>query len=146
MIIRSAAISDAVWLQKINRQALGYDQSLEFTKQQLQLTLNDANHYLIAVAVDERNGEVVGYVHAELYRELYAEDAMNVLALAVQNERRGTGIGRQLMRWLSEEAEKLQILTIRLNSGIERTAAHDFYRHIGFTEVKTQKKFLKKMK
>ncbi|CAK1228299.1 Ribosomal protein S18 acetylase RimI and related acetyltransferases (RimI) [Fructobacillus fructosus] len=26
------------------------------------------------------------------------------------------------------------------------SCTHDFYRHIGFTEVKTQKKFLKKMK
>jgi ribosomal protein S18 acetylase RimI-like enzyme len=34
---------------------------------------------------------------------------------------------------------------IKLNSRVERTEAHGFYEHIGYTHKKTQKYFYKKL-
>lgn len=48
------------------------------------------------------------------------------------------------MHWLEEAAER-GIHAIRLNSGASRTEAHAFYQHLGFEEIKLQKKFVKQV-
>lgn len=66
----------------------------------------------------------------------------NIMALAVDQ---GQGIGTQLMLAIEAEAKKLGISTIRLNSNTKRTGAHQFYRKIGYSYDKTQKRFSKQV-
>ena len=47
------------------------------------------------------------------------------------------------MGWLEDQALKNGLTNIRLNSGMSRTAAHNFYEYIGYKHIKDQKKFLK---
>ncbi len=47
------------------------------------------------------------------------------------------------MGWLEDQALKNDLTNIRLNSSMSRTAAHNFYEHIGYKHIKDQKKFLK---
>ncbi|MBS9335993.1 GNAT family N-acetyltransferase [Fructobacillus papyrifericola] len=145
-MIREALLADASALCQINRDEMGYNVSVEFTKEQLALLLKDQNHHLIAVFEDDMNHQVLGYVHAELYRELYAADVLNVWGLAVATDQQGKGIGKSLMQWLEEEALSRNIHAIRLNSGANRLGAHRFYQKLGFEEVKLQKSLLKSYK
>ena len=44
-----------------------------------------------------------------------------------------------------EWAKSKNIKLIRLNSGGTRTQAHNFYRNIGFSDEKTQLRFIKSL-
>ncbi|GIC69445.1 GNAT family N-acetyltransferase [Fructobacillus tropaeoli] len=103
--------------------------------------LEDQRHHLLAVAENPQH-KVLGYLHAEVYQEIYVDSALNILALAVNQSVQGQGIGSALIKWLEEAGKSRNIHTIRLNSGANRQDAHAFYRHLGFEEVKTQKKFV----
>ncbi|WP_349641461.1 hypothetical protein [Eupransor demetentiae] len=46
---------------------------------------------------------------------------------------------------MEKEAQQRGIHSIRLNSGMNRTAAHHFYEKNGYQEIKEQKKFSKKL-
>ena len=82
-------------------------------------------------------------MHAQLYETIYSQTLLNVLGLAVAKEAEGRGIGKQLMTKLETEAKKCNLSAIRLNSGEQRTAAHQFYEHIGYVSDKKQKRFIK---
>ena len=44
-----------------------------------------------------------------------------------------------------KNGQNLKKKLIRLNSGSTRTQAHNFYRNIGFSDAKTQLRFMKSM-
>lgn len=140
-LIREATLLDLVALHSLNTNELGYDYPIEKAKNQLLQLLEDQRHHLLAVAENSQH-EVLGYIHAEVYQEIYADPALNILALAVNQSAQGQGIGRALIEWLEAAGKSRNIHTIRLNSGANRQDTHAFYRHLGFEEVKTQKKFV----
>lgn len=144
-MIREATMTDAKALCDLNNNEMGYDVSLDFTKEQLTLILMDKSHHVLAVFEDDVSSQVIGYIHAEIYRELYAEDVLNVLGIAVKESQQRKGIGKLLIQWLEEEAVRRDIHMIRLNSGASRVSAHHFYQTLGFEEIKIQKKFVKKL-
>lgn len=49
------------------------------------------------------------------------------------------------MAKVEEWAKSKNIKLIRLNSGDTRTQAHNFYRTIGFSDEKTQLRFIKSL-
>ncbi|CAK1238397.1 GNAT family N-acetyltransferase [Fructobacillus tropaeoli] len=139
--IREATLLDLAALHTLNTNELGYDYPIEKAKNQLLQVLEDQRHHLLAVAENPQH-KVLGYLHAEVYQEIYVDSALNILALAVNQSVQGQGIGSALIKWLEEAGKSRNIHTIRLNSGANRQDAHAFYRHLGFEEVKTQKKFV----
>ncbi|CAK1227260.1 GNAT family N-acetyltransferase [Fructobacillus evanidus] len=139
--IREATLLDLAALHTLNTNELGYDYPIEKAKNQLLQLLEDQRHHLLAVAENSQH-EILGYLHAEVYQEIYADSALNILALAVNQSAQGQGIGTALIEWLEEAGKNRKIRIIRLNSGANRQDAHAFYRHLGFEEVKTQKKFV----
>ena len=145
-MIRSIMTTDIDALCKINSEELGYDYPREQSLTQLRKILNDSNHYLLALYGDETTKKILGYVHAEVYEEIYAEPTLNVLALAVVRDNQNSGIGTQLMSWLENTAVSKGYKSIRLNSGMSRKSAHEFYEHINYVHTKNQKKFIKKLK
>lgn len=67
------------------------------------------------------------------------EDAKSI------NDISKNGIGKSLMAKVEEWAKSKNIKLIRLNSGGTRTQAHNFYRNIGFSDEKTQLRFIKSL-
>lgn len=142
-MIRAVTLKDLNKIHQINRDELGYDYPLDKSLNQLRKILNDPNHHFLALYQNDFDHKILGYVHAEIYEEIYADPSLNVLALAVSSDSQKSGIGTQLMGWLEDQALKNGLTNIRLNSGMSRTAAHNFYEHIGYKHIKDQKKFLK---
>ncbi|WP_348535305.1 GNAT family N-acetyltransferase [Lactobacillus sp. ESL0785] len=142
IIIRQVKITDSSAIQQINYTQLGYNYPLAKTQTNLQHLLADCQHHLLLVAEETHTEKILGYVHVELYQETYFDPMFNIMALAVDQ---GQGIGTQLMLAIEAEAKKLGISTIRLNSNTKRTGAHQFYRKIGYSYDKTQKRFSKQV-
>lgn len=69
----------------------------------------------------------------------------NILGLAVAQSDRRKGLGRKLMAEAERWAKDNGIHIMRLNSGVDRTHAHSFYRAIGYNEDKQQLRFTKQL-
>ena len=137
-MIRKVKLSDAAAIQRLNAESLGYDFDREATEAQLKKLLENDQHLIL---VAEEDGQVIGYAHAASYDCLYFPSLLNLLALAVTQDFQGQGHGRALMQALREEAKAAGYTGIRINSGISRSSAHEFYRSLGCSEKADQKRF-----
>ena len=137
-MIRKVKLSDAAAIQRLNAECLGYDFDREATEAQLKKLLENDQHLIL---VAEEGGQVIGYAHAARYDCLYFPSLLNLLALAVAQDFQGQGHGRELMQALREEAKAAGYTRIRINSGISRSTAHEFYRSLGCSEKSDQKRF-----
>lgn len=146
MLLRDVRIEDAEALHQLNKNQLGYDVSLTFTRKQLTKLLNDSEEHFFLAWQDTNSGELCGYVHAHRYESLVVRPACNILALAVSKDHEKQGIGRLLMQGIENEATKRGFDVIRLNSGALRIQAHHFYEKLGYVSHKTQKQFIKELK
>lgn len=139
-VIRPARETDAKGIWKINADSLGCAYDLEKTKIQLSTALGRP-YYQFYVA--EWQGKVVGYIHGGDYLCTYVDPLKDILALAVLPGCQGLGIGRLLLNRLEEWAKEEGCAGVRLVSGYNRTDAHRFYLHCGYTDRKDQKNFIK---
>ncbi len=140
-MIRKANVSDSEAIQKICRDGLGYECSSDLVKSKIE-RLDWGRE---AVFVAEIGGMVAGFVHVEKYNVLYFEEMANILGLAVAREYRKQGLGRLLMEAAEAWAEERGIHAVRLNSGMSRKGAHEFYRAVGYGEEKEQLRFMKRI-
>ena len=143
VMIRRLTLQDVCAIHQINMESLGYDFSLAETTNKLKKLLVDTTHHILLGYEDEKT--IIGYVHAEIYDTLYFPTLLNVLALAVDANRKRQGVGRKLMLDLETEAKNRGIQTIRLNSGSTRSEAHTFYASLGYGDEKLQKRLVKKL-
>ncbi|APT18720.1 hypothetical protein FC62_GL001550 [Amylolactobacillus amylotrophicus DSM 20534] len=141
MIIRPVKPEDVRAITKLNYDELHYDYTVEHTAQMLEEVL--ARPWL-KINVAEVDGQFAGYIQLAEYISLINEKLVNVMELAVVHEFQGQGVGSQLVKTAEEWSHELGFAGVRLNSGAERTSAHEFYEHNGFTKVKYQAKFEKK--
>lgn len=100
--------------------------------------LSEHEDYRVRVA--ERSGRLLGLI--ALHRELpllRGKPEVQVMALVVSEDSRGSGVGRLLLRKAEEWAKEIDAFCVRLNSGNreERMAAHRFYLHQGYTASST---------
>ncbi|MCW5952283.1 MAG: GNAT family N-acetyltransferase [Propionibacteriaceae bacterium] len=140
--LRTAVVNDAVAIQALNRDAMGYDYSLPQTLTALQDALASEDE-VVVVAVDD--SLVVGYCHAQLYRLLYADLMVNILGVAVDSRARRQGVGLALMDSIGSWARSRGATAARLVSGESRTGAHRFYSQAGFTPTKRQLNFRRQL-
>lgn len=138
-MIRSAELSDAAAIQEINAIALGYDFGLIETRQKLSELLDRSDHFILVA--ENAAGQIVGYAHAASYDCLYFPSLLNLLALAVAPDFQGQGYGKALMQAIREEGVAAGYTGIRINSGISRMKAHEFYRKLGCEEKADQRRF-----
>lgn len=141
-MLRDLKITDVEAIYEINKEALGYTFSPEKTASQLAKLSQDPHHYLLGFE-DSNSHDLLGYVHAEVYESLYSQPGFNILALAVQPDHQGQGIGKNLLEGLEKEAKRCGYGFIRLNSANHRLAAHAFYEKVGYTCDKVQKRFIR---
>lgn len=139
IVIRKADIQDAEAIADISSNDLGYDCTAEFVEKKLAWL--DMRREAVFVA--EIGTNVIGYIHIEKYDTLYYETLANVLGLAVKSDSRRNGAGRLLIEAAEKWAKDIGAEGVRLNSGGSRTAAHSFYRSVGFDDEKPQIRFLK---
>lgn len=139
-MIRKAEMKDYLDIASLSG-VLGYPISEAAVRKNLARILKDADHEFLVFELGER---VTAFIEAEIYAPVYAEQVMlNVLGLVVDEKNQGQGIGAQLLNALEEKAKAREIKVIRLNSGVQRHEAHQFYEHQGYTSNHSQKRFLK---
>lgn len=141
-MIRHLTIADASAVHLLNTMTEMGSADLEATASTLTriLQLPD-QHVLFAF---EAEGQVIGYIHAQLYEMLYSPNVLfNVIALAIDERHQGKGIGKQLLHAVEQEAMVLGMDGIRINSGNNRGQAHVFYEKLGYVSNRDQKRYVK---
>ena len=139
--IRKINLSDTMEIQHISQEELGYNCSLSLVENKINSL--DENREQVFVAC--KDGTVAGYIHVEKYDTLYFETMCNVLGLAVKKDFQKMGIGKALVLAGENWAKENGINYMRVNSGISRVAAHNFYQHLGYESEKEQLRFIKKI-
>lgn len=98
-----------------------------------------------ALFVYEENKNVRGWIHLECVEDLIEENMAEIKALVVEENARGSGIGKALIEAAENWAKTYQLHTIYLNCNILRDRTHKFYVREGFTNYKTSHFFRKKI-
>ena len=140
--IRPARTTDAPAVWELNTAEMGYDFPLEETARRLALLTQRASD---RVFIAETDGAVVGYIHAADYELLYAPPYKNVLGIAVARAYQRRGIGRLLLQAVEQWARQTGAQGVRLCSGESRRGAHAFYERCGYTRVKRQWNFQRRL-
>lgn len=139
-IVREAVLSDREPIYRLNCEELGYDYDLESTCRRFSLLLHTNGHKIF---VAQRNGAVVGYIHADDYDLVYSDPLKNIMGIAVCKSAQRQGVGRLLLDAVEEWARGSGAAGVRLTSGMSRTGAHAFYAACGYENRKDQKNFIK---
>ena len=140
--IRPARREDIDALCRICSEEMGYPCARELVE--AKWAGLDPSREAVFVAVLEDSG-AVGYIHVERYDVLYFETMANILGLAVREEFQRNGIGKALLSQAEAWAREHGIHLMRLNSGISRKGAHEFYRRQGYLDEKEQLRFTKEI-
>ena len=138
--VRLATINDAERLSALSTQ-LGYPSSPNEIERRLKLIAHSTDNVVYVAAQAE--GRVVGWVHAYVSRLVESDPTAEIGGLVVDEECRRTGAGRELMRAAERWARERGCKAVTLRSNVVREAAHEFYRSLGYTIVKTQYAFRK---
>ena len=96
--------------------------------------IKDDENYKSFVAL--LNDNVVGLISTVTMFWASSESANTIFvqAFVVKNEYQNKGIGTKLLKYTEDYAKTKGIIGVGLQSGIQRTAAHAFYEHNGYTK------------
>jgi GNAT superfamily N-acetyltransferase len=88
------------------------------------------------LVVGELDGEVIATMQLTIIPGIGRKGARRALieAVRVRSDRRGGGLGKQLIRWAIEVAQAEGCAMVQLTSDKSRTEAHRFYEQLGFTQ------------
>ncbi len=91
----------------------------------------DPRHELVVV---EQEGRLVGTAQLSFLPSLSHQGAerAQVEAVRVATDRRGAGIGRELLTWMIARAEERGCRMVQLTTDKSRSDAHRFYESLGF--------------
>jgi GNAT superfamily N-acetyltransferase len=144
IIIRHSNINDIAGLLPLLSQ-LGYPCKFEELQTRFIRFLNNPGY---GVAVCEINGKILGLI-AWSKSELFVLDRVrfHIEALVIEQESRGKGIGKKLMKFVESISENHKPVIIDLISGFRRAkeGTHEFYKNIGYrNEGEMAKLYLRK--
>jgi len=140
--VRLATIEDAGRIAELSSQ-LGYPASAVDAERRLKLIADAPDNVVIVAALPE--GPVIGWLHAYVRRVLESEPSAEIGGLVVDEQYRGQGAGRLLMEHVERWAQRAGCTAVSLRSNILRDGAHRFYQGLGYTMIKTQHAFRKKL-
>ena len=129
LTIRIARSSDSTRISELSSQ-LGYETSADQVDQAV------GTRWLL---VAEIGNEVVGWIQLQVQSSILAEDRGVITGMVVDKRHRRSGIGRGLVEETTRPARSEGLSTLRVRSRSDREDAHDFYRALGFRELKVQK-------
>lgn len=131
IIIRNAEPSDIEDLLPLLEQ-LGYPTTKELLEKRFTKFLSNEGH---GVAVACLNNKIVGFV-AWSQSNLFVADKIriHIEGIAVDKATRGQNIGKQLMQFIENCAQKSSPAIIDLTSGMRRAneGTHEFYKKLGY--------------
>ncbi|HEX7339048.1 MAG TPA: GNAT family N-acetyltransferase [Rhodanobacteraceae bacterium] len=140
--IRAASVADAGVLAVLSGQ-LGYPADAETIVRRLEAIGAHATD-VVLVAIDARGG-VCGFANAEPRCLLIADPFVELTALVVAENARGSGAGAALLAAIEAWARQHGFSGIRVRSNVLRERAHRFYLREGYVEKKRQAVFLKRL-
>ena len=129
--IRSARRSDLLAVAEIERQSFPQPWSVGAFEQFL-----DAPAFLVAVERDSGEGAIVGYIVGDSVPN-HGEPLGHIKDLAVHPDRRGQGIGRQLLERAICTLRSTGVGSIKLEVRESNEAARRLYRDAGFVHRRT---------
>ncbi len=139
--IRSARPSDAETITALTKQ-LGYDAELSTVASRLLRLLARSDQQLL---VADDGGRAIGWIHMVITEYVEADAFVVIGGLVVDREYRKQGIGRRLLIRAEEWAAQHGCSLVRLSSNVTRVEAHGFYERAGYTNLKTQYAFAKRV-
>jgi GNAT superfamily N-acetyltransferase len=139
VVVRRATPADAESVARLCGQ-LGYAASAAQAAERLRTIDSHPGH---AVLVAESGGAVAAWIDLHIEHSIAAGKTVQVAGLVVDENHRGSGVGRLLMRHAEEWARSNGCSSVRLRSNIIRSQAHEFYVKLGYKVTKTQKAFAK---
>ena len=139
--VRAATLEDAERLADLATQ-LGYASTVAQMRERLAALPQDGCH---ALFVAEKDGFVAGWVHVLLLPTLESEMRGEVAGMVVDKSYRRSGIGRLLMERAEDWTREKGVRLIGLRSNIIRNEAHAFYESLGYSRIKTQYAYRKKL-
>ena len=89
------------------------------------------------------DGLVVGWLHVHAHHVVERDPRAEVGGLVVDENFRGSGVGRLLMQRAEDWAREKGYREVVLRSNVIREHAHTFYESLGYTVTKTQNHFRK---
>lgn len=120
---------------------LGYPNESADVTQRLESISRKPDHILL-VAVSPA-GEVVGWIHGVVRTLLVVPTHIELGGLVVDESHRGQRIGELLLSTIEDWGRRQGVDRVYIRSNITRTAAHRFYRRLGYREVKKSLTFIK---
>jgi GNAT superfamily N-acetyltransferase len=140
-LVRPATVDDAPHLAQLSGQ-LGYPVAVDTIAARLARLLDRTGD---VVLVAEANGEVVGWVHGSEQALLESATRCELLGLVVDARHRTRGIGRRLVAAVESWAEGRGLQLVSVRSNVSRTESHPFYERLGYSRVKTQHAYRKRL-
>jgi GNAT superfamily N-acetyltransferase len=141
-VIRPARQSDAERLAALSRD-LGYPVTADEMAGRLgDLLARDGDIVLVA---ELEPGQVVGWVHGSEQRLLESARRCELLGLVVDARERGRGLGRRLVTAVEAWARTRGLELMAVRSNVTRTESHPFYERLGYTRIKTQHAYRKRL-
>jgi GNAT superfamily N-acetyltransferase len=119
---------------------LGYDLNPQEVKRRYEAIKENQDH---SVFVVEQDGYVVALLH--LYERPAFDKLPEVIvqALVVDQNWRGTGVGKSMMNMAERWAADRRFSSVALTSSVSRSDAHSFYNRIGYKVEATSHLFRK---
>jgi N-acetylglutamate synthase-like GNAT family acetyltransferase len=139
MLIREAKVIDSETIAFLLQQ-MGHDATKEDVVERLSALTGSVRD---RIWVGEQNGNVIAFLSFTMWPRFYAVGYQGrISVMAVNNEYRRNGYGRQLVQYAEDFAKSSDCPRIEVTSYSHRTETHEFYQAIGYTWVKS-KRFLK---
>ena len=135
---RQMSSEDAAAVAALSGQ-LGYPLSSEQILQNINAVRRSEDHDAFVAIYDSH---VVGWIGVAQAMMIESLPFCEINGLVIHENLRGKGIGKLLVERAKQWAKEKGNDTIRLRCNVKRTAAHEFYRHLGFEETKQQTAFI----
>ena len=130
IVIEKLKIEDIPSILELYDHFLPFETSLDMSLQFYKEMVSNENYYL---AVAKEDGKVLGSALGICCLSL-AVSFLVIEDVIVKEGLRGKGIGTKLMEALDEFAQSHHCAYAILVSSAHRIEAHQFYKHIGYTE------------
>lgn len=104
-------MSDSDGIHRLNTDEMGYEFSLNETKEKLLKLINSESDKIFVAIIGD---EVVGYVHANDYDLIYAPHMKNIMGIAVAEKYKRNGIGKSLLSEVEKWAKETGANGVRL--------------------------------
>jgi GNAT superfamily N-acetyltransferase len=122
---------------------LGYPATASEIERRLAGIGTDDSH--VVYLAEQAAGNIVGWIHLYVCDLIVADRRVEIWGLVVDEKHRGRGIGRLLMARAEAWARSKGCDVVTLRSNVVREHAHSFYERQGYSQVKTQHVFSKRL-